>query len=42
MCIPAFSVPWIRDTVFANGGLSSFDLSLIADPIVGNKMSKRS
>ena len=35
-------VPWIRDTVLANGGLSSCDLSLIADPIEGNKKSKRS
>ena len=34
-------VPWIRDTVLANGGLSSCDLSLIADPFEGNMMSKK-
>ena len=32
----SFYVPWIRDTILANGGLSSCDFSLIADPIEGN------
>ena len=31
----SFYVPWIRDTILANGGLSSCDFSLIADPVEG-------
>ena len=36
----SYYVPWITTTILANGGLSSCDFSLIADPIEGNKSKK--